>query len=249
MNETASSRTAQQRTTLGLVLIAIGLVFALASAGVLRTEGLGRWWPLLLIGIGIVKVRQPRPDGQRAAGVAFLLLGGLFQLTAILTIASTWALLMMGFGVFLLWRAIDAPAVEAAAPTHSPYIADMTLIGHVKRSHAAADFRGGDITAVMGGIELDLRKAVLVGTAYLDVVAFWGGIEIKVPREWRVDSHVVPIMGAFENKVEPLAAGEPRLTMRDSGLVVDASREPEAAGAPRLVLRGHAVMGAVVIGH
>jgi hypothetical protein len=62
--------------------------------------------------------------------------------------------------------------------------------------------------------------------AVLDVVAFWGGIEIKVPREWTVDAHVIPLMGAFENKLDSLAV----------------------AGGPRLVLRGHAIMGAVAIG-
>ena len=79
----------------------------------------------------------------------------------------------------------------------------------------------------MGGVELDLRKAVLTGgTAYVDVVAFWGGIEIKVPADWTVDARVVPVMGAFENKVDSMSA----------------------SGGPRLVVRGHAIMGAVAIG-
>jgi hypothetical protein len=60
----------------------------------------------------------------------------------------------------------------------------------------------------------------------MDVVALWGGIEIKVPAGWTVDARVIPMMGAFENKVDSLAP----------------------AGGPRLVVRGHAIMGAVVIG-
>jgi hypothetical protein len=92
--------TRRNRTALGLVLIAVGVVMTLDSAGVLRTEGLGRWWPLLLIGVGLVKVRQPRADGQRAAGVAFLLLGGFFQVTSVLAFGAAWALLMVAFGAF-----------------------------------------------------------------------------------------------------------------------------------------------------
>src|SRR5262245_49183419 len=124
MSDAPSPRAMRQRTTLGLVLIAIGLLVALANAEVLRIEGLGRLWPLLLIGIGVVKVRQPREDGQRAAGVAFLLLGGLFLLTSILTFTSFWALVMIGFGVFLLWKAVEGPRAEAAAvaSSHSPYV-------------------------------------------------------------------------------------------------------------------------------
>jgi predicted membrane protein len=215
------------RTALGLVLIAVGVVLTLDSAGVLRTDGIGRWWPLLLIGVGIVKVRQPREDGQRAAGVAFLLLGGLFLLTSILTVGGSWALLMVAFGSFLLWQGIEGPRPETVVLSASPYLSDMALIGYLKRRHPAVDFRGGFVTAVMGGVELDLRKAVLTsGTAYVDVVAFWGGIEIKVPAAWTVDANVIPVMGAFENKVDSLAA----------------------SGGPRLVVRGHAIMGAVVIG-
>lgn len=217
----------RNRTTLGLVLIVVGLVFSLDSAGVLHTDGLGHWWPLFLIGIGIVKVRQPREDGQRAAGVAFLLLGGLFQLTIVLSFGASWTLLMVAVGVFLLWQGIEGPRGDAVTVSESPYLSDMALIGYLKRSHQSANFRGGSVTAVMGGVELDLRRAALTsGTAHLDVVAFWGGIEIKVPPTWTVDARVVPLMGAFENKVD----------------------SPAVSGGPRLVVRGHAIMGAVVIG-
>jgi hypothetical protein len=219
--------TARSRTALALVLIAVGLVFTLDNAGVLGSGGVGRWWPLFLIGTGIVKVRQPREDGQRAAGMAFLLLGGVFQLTSILASGSAWGLLMVGLGVFLLRQGVEGPRAAAVGISESPYVEDMALIGFLKRSHSAADFRGGSVTAVMGGVELDLRKAALTsGTVYLDVVAFWGGIEIKVPTGWTVDARVVPVMGGFENKVD----------------------SPSLAGGPRLVVRGHAIMGAVVIG-
>ena len=227
MRTASSAKTARNRTSLGLVLIAVGLVLTLDSAGILRTDGLGRWWPLLLIGVGIVKVRQPREDGQRAAGVALLLLGGLFLFTSVLAVRSAWPLLLVAFGVFLFLQGVEGPPRDSVAVSDSPYLSDMALIGFLKRSHHSADFRGGSVTAVMGGVELDLRKASLTsGTAYLDVVAFWGGIEIKVPPNWTVDARVVPLMGAFENKVDSLSA----------------------SGSPRLVVRGHAVMGAVVIG-
>jgi hypothetical protein len=219
--------TARHRKAVGLVLIAVGLVLTLDSAGILRTEGLGRWWPLLLIGIGLVKVKQPREDGQRAAGVAYLMLGGLFQLTSILAFSSSWTLLMVGCGAFLLWQGVEGPPGDEVTVSDSPYLSDMALIGYLKRSHLSANFRGGSVTSVMGGVEIDLRKATIAGgTAYLDVVAFWGGIEIKVPPGWTVDGSVVPVMGAFENKVDSVAT----------------------PGAPRLVVRGHAIMGAVVIG-
>ena len=59
------------RLAIGLVFIAVGLVLTFDQAGVLNLDGFGRFWPLLLIGIGIVKVRQPIEDGQRAVGTGF----------------------------------------------------------------------------------------------------------------------------------------------------------------------------------
>jgi len=74
-----------------------------------------------------------------------------------------------------------------------------------------------------------MRNATIrKGPAYLDVVAFWGGIELKVPAGWAVDAAVIPLMGGFENKTQSIA---------------------EAGGSQRLVLRGYAIMGGVSIGN
>jgi hypothetical protein len=61
-------------------------------------------------------------------------------------------------------------------------------------------FRHADLTAVMGGIELDLRQAGTGGgEAVIDVFVMWGGIEITVPPDWAVSNQVVPIMGGAED--------------------------------------------------
>ena len=78
-----------------------------------------------------------------------------------------------------------------------------------------ADFRGGYITAVLGGVDLDLRKARMGSSAaVLDVVAVWGGIELKVPAEWSVEGKVRPIMGGFEDKTQLLVESAERPSPR-----------------------------------
>ena len=226
MNEAATA-TPKGRLTLGLTLIGIGLFLALETAGILDLKGLGRWWPLLLIGIGIVKVRQPIEDGQRAAGMALLLLGGLFQIMSVLSLGKAWPLVLAGAGAFLLWQGIAKPAGPVPASViDSPFLSEVALMGYLKRSLLTSTFRRGYVTAVMAGVELDMRRATLgPEPAYIDVVAFWGGIELKVPSGWTVDGRVVPLIGAFENNTQP--GGGP--------------------DAPTLVVRGYAIMGAVVI--
>jgi hypothetical protein len=217
------------RLTLGLILVGLGLVLTLDQARVLNLEGLGRFWPLFLIGIGFVKVRQPLEDGQRALGVALLFVGGFLQLMSILSWGRAWPLLFILMGGLLLWQAIDGRPSPAPAPPASPFVSELALLGATKKSLRLPDFRGGYVTAVVGGAELDLRHSRIASSpTVLDVVALWGGIDLKVPSDWTVEARVVPIMGGFEDKTRPLV---------------------ESPAGPRLLVRGWAVMGGVVIGN
>ena len=89
----------------------------------------------------------------------------------------------------------------------------------LSRGSNSPAFRGGDLTAVMGGCEIDLRQAEINGDAAIDVFAVWGGIEIRVPENWSVAFRVTPILGGVEDKTRPsLGASAHRLTIR--GVVV-----------------------------
>jgi hypothetical protein len=90
-------------------------------------------------------------------------------------------------------------------------------------------WRGGDVTAVMGGVELDLREAKPAAEgARLDVTALMGGVDIWVPSGWKITSRITPLLGGVEDKTTPGASnGDP----------------------PRLELTGMALMGGVEIKH
>jgi len=85
-------------------------------------------------------------------------------------------------------------------------------------------FAGGEASAILGGLTLDLRGSSLAGgRAVLDVFAMWGGIELILPAGWRVVSRVSPLLGAYLDAMPPVT-------------------DPNA---PTLELRGLAVMGGV----
>ena len=63
------------------------------------------------------------------------------------------------------------------------------------------DFRGGHLTAIMGGCNVDLRGTTPVnGEAVLDVFALMGGMEIRIPRDWTVVTQCTPVLGGYEDK-------------------------------------------------
>ena len=80
-------------------------------------------------------------------------------------------------------------------------------------------FNGGMISAVLGGIELDLRTAVITGTVVLEARCVLGGIDIYAPRYAKVIVNGSPILGGIENATRfPQGANEQTPT-----IVVNAS--------------------------
>jgi hypothetical protein len=61
------------------------------------------------------------------------------------------------------------------------------------------EFKGGSISSIFGGAEVDLRDAVPVAGAELDVFTAFGGIEVTVPQGWQVAARGLPLFGAIEN--------------------------------------------------
>lgn len=106
----------------------------------------------------------------------------------------------------------------------------VAVMGEAKRASNDHPFRGGEMTAVMGGCVLDLRQAVIApgDEARLNLVGLMAGHEIWVPTSWAVLSDVIPIIGGVDDKrLRPL--------------------ELLAENAPRLRLKGTMIMGGVVI--
>ena len=102
------------------------------------------------------------------------------------------------------------------------------MFGGVERKNSSQDFKGGELTVIMGGCELDLRNASMkAGEAVIDVFTFWGGIDIRVPEDWTVSIEGMPLMGGCE----------------------DQTRHEKTESRKHLVIKGYIIMGGLEIGH
>ncbi len=89
-----------------------------------------------------------------------------------------------------LGREVDEDSVNAVA-----------IMGSWEDSVTSKAFKGGYLTAFMGGVELDLSDAVIVEKpATIDVTVIMGGAEIKVPSDWIVKIDVSQRGAGVENE-------------------------------------------------
>jgi predicted membrane protein len=228
--ELSGRRSIAPQFVMGIVIIVVGVLFTLDNLGFIEAEAYLRYWPVILIAVGLMKL-WAGGRGASFPGLLFAFVGVwlLLQSMAIVTISlwSLWPVLLILAGGSMIWRGVYGPACQrrvADADGHST-ISALAVLGGVNRGNNSRTFRGGDLTAVMGGCQIDLRNAAIEGDAVIDVFAMWGGIEIRVPEEWSVSGRVTPILGGYEDKTRP----------------------PRDATAQRLIVRGMVIMGGVEI--
>jgi predicted membrane protein len=92
----------------------------------------------------------------------------------------------------------DFPVADGASLENK---VDITAVfSGVKRRILSKTFLGGDITAFMGGAEIDLTQADIQGTTVMDITAIFGGVKIIVPSDWDVQSHATAVFGGVDDK-------------------------------------------------
>ena len=215
----------------GLMIVVVGILFTLDNVGLIDARDYLQYWPAGLVVVGLLKIWQATRDGHGwFGGLVFVVIGTWMLVERIVYFTiNARDLLPLGLvvlGGYMVWRGFGGRRRERESDGHSSFSA-LAIMGGVARRSSSQAFQGADLTALMGGCEIDLRPASIApGTeAVIDVFAFWGGIDIKVPEDWTVVTRAMPLMGGVEDK----------------------TRAPQASTSKRLVIRGIVVMGGVTI--
>ena len=100
------------------------------------------------------------------------------------------------------------------------------IMGGTTRKGSWAVPRHLKVVAIMGGVELDLRQAIIApGTTEIEVFAIMGGVEIIVPPGVRVETMGMAVMGGFEASAGDATASADQPLIRVSGLAIMAGVE------------------------
>lgn len=93
------------------------------------------------------------------------------------------------------------------------YLDSVNVFGGSHQTIYSKNFKGGEITAIFGGCDVNLTQADFEGEIVLDVTAVFGGAKIILPPGWQVKSEVTAIFGGLDDKrsIQPVTDGKNRL--------------------------------------
>lgn len=220
----------------GLVVVCVGVVLLLDRMGIVEARDVFRFWPVVLILIGLVGIFRP----SRPGSVAFSALIGLMGIVLLLmelqfihvTFREIWPVFIIAAGLLMIWGALHPRPSRirignSPNPSTSPHLNVTSIFADGNWTVTAQDFQSGYIRAVFGGFKVDLTQASMAADhASIDLDIVFAGGEIRIPDSWSVLMDAQPVFGACEDKTRRL-------------------QQPSTAKT--LVLRGKVVFGGVEV--
>ncbi len=214
---------------IAILLIAVGALLFLDQNGIIDAWQILRYWPLALIAVGLLKLTR-RDSCNRAGAIILIVIGVLNSGWAIgfATWSRMWPLLIIIVGAVLLWNAVSGRRDDAAQfVAENSRLSEWALFGGGERKLSTPDFERGDLLAVFGGFDIDLRRAGMkTGRAVIEANCLFGGVTLRVPEDWNVIVRGTGVFGGYS----------------------DSTRHPRPEEVPianQLLVRGIAMFGGV----
>jgi hypothetical protein len=132
-------------------------------------------------------------------------------------------MLVVAVGILIVVKALkQSRGVPPELAKSDDFLQGTAIFGGFKRRVLTQAFKGGELTAIFGGYEVDLRQAALdSGQARIDVFVLFGGGEIRVPDGWEISNRATAMFGALNDTTHhgpsPMEA-RPRLVV--TGLIL-----------------------------
>ena len=175
-------------------------------------------WQMLLIALGFFM--GIRHNFRGGAWFILMVIGGVFLVNEffpeMMLKKYLWPLALIILGLFFILRPrrrhpyinqyadekVEAEIEKGVSESASTedYIDSTSIFGGVKKNVISKNFKGGDITNIMGGSEIDLSQADFTGTATIDLTQVFGGCKLIVPSNWTVKTQMAAIFGGVEDK-------------------------------------------------
>lgn len=199
----------EKRYLVGILLLAAGLVL------MLKYYNLVPWhipsyvisWKSLLVFLGLIFMASQK---NKTTGIILFTIGSLFlaaEITSfsirdVMRLAIPVILIIAGLAIILRRQSFSPKEINIPEGDQvNDYLNDVNIFGGGERKIKTQNFKGGQITAIFGGAEIDLRKADMApGVNGLDMLCIFGGASMRIPDDWEVKNEVTAIFGGFSDE-------------------------------------------------
>jgi len=202
-----------KRYILGGVLVLVGLLMVLENLDILNNflpDYLFGWYSIpILIGAALMASRE-----KFTFGLILTIIGGVFLIEEMAweynwrfdfwDVFDFWPLVFIIVGLSLIFRRGrlgDWKEKKSEFGDSSDYVDETAFFGGADRIITSQDFKGGKVTSIFGGSDINLVNATLApGTNVLDVFVLFGGTDIIVPPDMNVRVEVTAVFGGFSDE-------------------------------------------------
>jgi len=204
----------------GLLFIVIGTIIALNSLGVTDIDIFFKgWWTLFII---LPSIKGLFSKNEKTWSFIFLLIGVALLLCAQGVISGEIIgkmifpaiLIIVGLSIIfkdVIGENIDNKIKSLNKENAQEYYA--TFSGQ-NLKFTDDEFKGANLNAIFGGIDLDLKDANIVQDQVISLSAIFGGIDIIVPPNVNVKVKSTSLFGGVDNKIKSYKEGVPTIYVK-----------------------------------
>lgn len=202
------SHDTNKRVVLAGFLIVIGFFWIFKNFGLIPDfipHYLYSWEIVfVLVGIFILLTKRAIIPGLIFIGVGLFLILPDIPSFHFIQIWMLWPILLIAIGMSLLLQ--NRSRYEDGRPrnkdeSRDDYVDEVSIFSGGEKIITSQNFKGGKITTIFGGSEINLLNANLAkGPVYIDIAALFGGTTLIVPENWNVKTDLVTIFGGFADK-------------------------------------------------
>lgn len=195
------------RAFFGVTIVALGGVLLLRNLEIIKFDSWNVFWGTVwaagLVLAGLVTIVSSQRLLTRAWGLLLMAAGVSVGLNAYGIIDVSiwklfWPVVLIAVGLMMVFSIGSANRKRAEESSTDDN--EKVAIFYGEQSRVRGDYTGGSLTAVFGGVDLDLRQANIKDGAIIDVFTFCGGININLPDDVIVKNEVRGVLGGSDDK-------------------------------------------------
>lgn len=193
---------------IGIVFVALGIIFGLNALEITDIDiFFDGWWTLFIIVpcfLGLFKDDEKTGDliGLVIGIVLLLSCQNLLEFKLVWKLMIPFILVMIGLSILLkdIFNKKVNDKINDINRQHQSITDYMAIFSSKKIDFDHQTFEGATITAVFGGVKLDLRDAYITRDVVINVTSIFGGMDIYVPDNIDIKISATSIFGGIENK-------------------------------------------------